>query len=400
MITLCFTIGFSALVLSTIPIAIAMIFCRRINSALKKTDYGYRPKAALLVPCKGLDPDFKKNIEALFTQDYPDYEIVFITATQDDPASPVLEEIIEKNPQISSRLVIAGTATGRSQKVNNQLRGVREVREDCETLVFVDSDAQPATDFLKNLVAPLKNLQVGIATGFRWYLPVCGGFSSLLRSTWNGGGVAFLTDRVSNYAWGGAMAIRKATFVDCNVISRWENALSDDMTITQAVREKGLEIQFVPRCLVAIHEDCSFSEMIEWTNRQTIISKVYHPKLWQRIAIAHGVINIILGLGTILLAGFLMGMIADERILLSSILMLAAIPLEMINGLFLFPAAKKMMPDHSEKIRKLVWKYCLMAPLASFLVFLNTIYSLFTNRITWRGIKYEMRSPTETIICR
>ncbi|MBK8576225.1 MAG: hypothetical protein IPN90_11300 [Elusimicrobia bacterium] len=36
--------------------------------------------------------------------------------------------------------------------------------------------------------------------------------------------------------------------------------------------------------------------------------------------------------------------------------------------------------------------------MAPFLSLTNTINSLFTNRITWRGIQYEMRSPWETVI--
>ena len=254
-------------------------------------------------------------------------------------------------------------------------------------------------DFLKNLIAPLKDTAVGVATGFRWYLPVKGGFSSLLRSTWNGGGLVFVTDRSSNYAWGGAMAIRKKTFEQIRMADYWENTLSDDLTLTTMVRDAGLNIEFVPQCLVVSHEDCTFSEMLEWTNRQTIISKVYHPKLWRRIALAHGIGNIILGLGMVLLAGFLFGMVADKKILLASILMLSMIPMEMINGLFLLPAVKKMLPYHRERIQKLTWIYCLLAPLASLLALFNTIYSLFTNHITWRGVTYEMKSPTETIVC-
>jgi len=396
---LCLGIGFLALILSAIPVLLARKFCQYVNHALNEPQDDYSLKASLLVPCKGLDSDFRKNIQALFQQDYPNYEMIFITATQDDPAYAVLDEMIKYNPHVSARLYAAGIVQGRSQKINNQLKGLKEVKEDTEVFVFIDSDARPGPDFLENLIAPLDDPGVGVATGFRWYLPVKGGFSSLIRSTWNGGGLVFVTDKSSNYAWGGAMAIRRKTFEEIRMADYWENTLSDDLTLTTAVRDAGLKIEFVPQCLVASHEDCTFSEMLEWTNRQTIISKVYHPKLWRRIALAHGIGNLMLGLGIVLLASFLLGMITDKNILLASILMLAVIPMEMINGLFLLPAVKKMLPDYREKIQKLVWIYCLLAPLASLLALFNTIYSLFTNRITWRGVTYEMKSPTETIVC-
>ena len=393
------TIGIFTLGISAVSVVLAMKFIRYIDRPLNSSGSSYIPKVTIIVPCKGLDPNFDGNIKALLKQDYPAYRVLFVTATDDDSAYPVLEQIIKNVSGIPTKLLTAGITQGRSQKINNQLRALEEVQNDTEVLVFLDSDICPHSKFLSNLVAPIEDPRVGVSTGFRWYLPVKGGFASLLRSTWNGGGVVFVADDKTNYAWGGAMAIRKKVFEKVQVARVWESALTDDFPLTLAVREAGYTANFVPRCLVASHEDCTFSEMLEWTNRQTIISKVYHPKLWRRIALAHGIGNIILALGTVLLAGFLIGITTDKNILLASILMLSMIPMEMINGLILLPAVKKMLPDHRERIQKLTWIYCLLAPLASLLALFNTIYSLFTNRITWRGVTYEMKSPTETIVC-
>ena len=393
------TIGIFTLGISAVSVVLAMKFIRYIDRPLNSSGSSYIPKVTIIVPCKGLDPNFDGNIKALLKQDYPAYRVLFVTATDDDSAYPVLEQIIKNVSGIPTKLLTAGITQGRSQKINNQLRALEEVQNDTEVLVFLDSDICPHSKFLSNLVAPIEDPRVGVSTGFRWYLPVKGGFASLLRSTWNGGGVVFVSDDKTNYAWGGAMAIRKKVFEKVQVAKAWESALTDDFPLTLAVREAGYTANFVPRCLVASHEDCTFSEMLEWTNRQTIISKVYHPKLWRRIALAHGIGNIILALGTVLLAGFLIGITTDKNILLASILMLSMIPMEMINGLILLPAVKKMLPDHRERIQKLTWIYCLLAPLASLLALFNTVYSLFTNRITWRGVTYEMRSPTETIVC-
>ncbi|MBK8869989.1 MAG: hypothetical protein IPN19_02780 [Elusimicrobia bacterium] len=52
----------------------------------------------------------------------------------------------------------------------------------------------------------------------------------------------------------------------------------------------------------------------------------------------------------------------------------------------------------SDSLAKLKWHYMFAASLAPFLSLINTINSLFTNKITWRGIRYEMRSPWETVI--
>jgi cellulose synthase/poly-beta-1,6-N-acetylglucosamine synthase-like glycosyltransferase len=394
-----FGIGLVALVASCLPVLLARRFWRDIRFALRRNpDHGFRPKVSLIVPCKGLDPEFEANIRAFFAQDYPELEIILVTATEDDPAHVALRQLSKNFPNIAARLLVAGLAPGRSQKINNQLKGVAQMREDTEVLVFMDSDTRPEPAFVRHLVQPLANDRIGLATGFRWYMPVRGGLWSMLRSAWNGGGVVFLTDPQANYAWGGAMAIRKEAFEACKVAEHWQTALSDDMTITNAVRAKGLGISFVPSCLVTTHEDCSLAQMLEWTNRQTIIAKVYHPPLWWKIALAHGLGNVILLLGITLLSGYILGWTTDALILVSALLMLAIIPMEMLNGLVLMPAILEMLPGHRKKLVRLLPAYCLLAPPASMLALVNTVYSLFSKRITWRGVTYELRSPTETII--
>ena len=392
-------IGLGALAASIFPVLLARHFVRDIQTALRENpDSNYRPKVSLIIPCKGLDPDFETNINAFLAQDYPDLEFFFITATVDDPAHEALSEIIRLNPYFSARLLVAGITPGRSQKINNQLKAVDEIGESCDVFVFMDSDARPNPAFVRHLVQPLRKGRTGLATGFRWYMPVRGGIWSMLRSAWNGGGVVFLPDPQANYAWGGAMAIRREAFESCRVAERWQNALSDDMTITLAVREKGMDIAFVPHCLVTTHEDCSFSEMLEWTNRQTTIARVYHPALWWKIALAHCVGNAVLFLGLLLLAWQAASGYDSPMILTASLLMLAIVPMEMLNAHLLMPAILEMLPGHRDELKRLGWAYRLLAPAASFLALFNTVASLFTNRITWRGVTYEMRSPTETIV--
>lgn len=394
-----FLVGLGALAASIFPVLLARRFVNDIQTALREIpDSGYRPKVSLIIPCKGLDPDFEANITAFLAQDYPELDLFFITATADDPAHAALTEIIRHNPGMAVRLLVAGIIPGRSQKINNQLKAVSEIGETSEVFVFMDSDARPNPAFVRHLVQPLRERTTGLATGFRWYMPVRGGFWSMLRSAWNGGGVVFLPDPQANYAWGGAMAIRRETFESCAVAERWENALSDDMTITLAVREKGMGITFVPHCLVTTHEDCTFSQMLEWTNRQTTIARVYHPALWWKIALAHCLGNAVLFLGLALLVGQMAVDFDSALILTASLMMLSIVPMEMLNAQILLPAIVAMLPAYREQLESQLWMFRLLAPLASLLALYNTIFSLFTRRITWRGITYEMRSPTETIV--
>ncbi|HEY9284472.1 MAG TPA: hypothetical protein VIP46_13530, partial [Pyrinomonadaceae bacterium] len=53
----------------------------------------YAPRASLLVPCRGLDEHLSDNLAALFLQDYPDYEIVFVADSAADPALEVAGDV-------------------------------------------------------------------------------------------------------------------------------------------------------------------------------------------------------------------------------------------------------------------------------------------------------------------
>ena len=78
-------IGMFALTISVIPIVLAIKFIRYIDRPLKTSVTSYIPKVTIIVPCKGLDPNFDENIKAFLKQDYPTYQVLFVTATDDDP---------------------------------------------------------------------------------------------------------------------------------------------------------------------------------------------------------------------------------------------------------------------------------------------------------------------------
>ncbi len=52
----------------------------------KRNRWWYRPRTALLVPCKGLDSAFQKNVTSFFNQDYENYLLWFVVADKADPA--------------------------------------------------------------------------------------------------------------------------------------------------------------------------------------------------------------------------------------------------------------------------------------------------------------------------
>lgn len=357
----------------------------------------YQPKSVVIVPCKGLEHDFEENIRALFAQDYRDYEIIFVTESETDPAYPVLSRLIKNYSRRPGWLVVAGEAKGRGQKVHNLLAAVdmlNSIDRRAEVLVFADSDARPSKYWLSELVGPLGDKRIGATTGFRWYVPVRGGLGSLLMTVWNSSALSLLGER-SSFAWGGSMAIRRESFDRLNIKQAWNGALSDDYALSAAIHGAQQRIKFVPHCLVASHADATMAELLEFSTRQMRITRVYAPRIWQLAGASHVLYNLTFwgGLAWLIAAAVVGKLSFVPTLLLTGIFLLGA-----TTGWTRAVVATQLLVGNRAQIHKLWWAYVLLGPIVSLLYLYNVFASAWSNRIVWRGIGYEMASPHETNI--
>ena len=175
------------------------------------------------------------------------------------------------------------------------------------------------------------------------------------------------------------MAIRREVFERAGVAAAWSGALSDDYALTHAVKKAGLRVVFVRSCLVPSFGSVGFRELLAWISRQIKITRVYWPALFRVAAVNHIFYTTFLVLGP--WAG---GNLA--RLLWVLVLLTGA-----VSG----ARRARRLPW----ARKHVWAFATLFPLASFLTVQGVLRALVSRRIEWRGRVYEMRSPTETIIC-
>ncbi len=382
------------LLMGSIPLLLTLSFRRRIRVVPTQDPTPPDGLATLIIPCKGLDPGFRENISAFLQQDYPSIHLIFVVAHAEDPAHSTLKKLLQ-DTTVDTQLIVAGVNNRRAQKLTNQLAALREAPHDTEYLVFLDSDIRPDAGFVRRLIVPLSNPQVGATTGFRWYHPPRPTLGSILRSTWNAGALPFLVDPKRNFAWGGAMAIRYDTFRRARIAQRWEYAVSDDFPFTLGVRELGLQLHFVPTCIAVSYEASTLADTIEFTNRQSVISRVYFPPLWWGAAIAHSASNLLLFYGVVSLLIWVTN--GGQTSAIGTLCLLLA-PLEIANAALLLKPIQNLLPQLNEELSRLRFHYMFAAPIASLLSLINTLYSLGTRRICWRGICYELRSTTDTVV--
>lgn len=395
-------------VLSFITVAVTISQAYAFNRMYKyvaeemgKPEPNYRPKLAVILPCKGLDPGFHDNMRKLLEQDYkkdgvPYFEIIFAVATDSDPAYPALKAVADEFPHVKSRVVVAGINNKRAQKLNNQLEALKLLSPDIEAIAFVDSDVIARQDFLTHLVGRLEEPGVGATTGYRFYIPYRGDAASMLRSIWNRVSAWEMASPKYCFAWGGAMAIKREIFEKADVLSHWDQAADDDLSLTTAVKDLGLKVKFVPQCLVASHGDGDWPEVIEWTNRQLILTKVYYPALWRRGIFRAGI-----------MATWLLSILWTLAVCISSSTpiyfysLLAGLTVLPIEVYFLLKGQdlwQSVLRDRESELQNSLWKFVMALPLAHLALPWMTLYSLTTNRIQWRGVTYELRSPSEIVV--
>ena len=374
-------------------------FVRYIRNELAREVADFTPFVSVFVPLRGVDAGLSENVAAIFAQDYPNFEIIFVTDRADDPALSMVENARRAflgavGPAM--QVVVAGGAIGRGQKVHNLAFAIPYAHRDSEVFVFVDSDARPKSHWLRSLVAPLFDEQIGAASGYRWFVPGRGGLASHLLSVWNAAIASALgADGKKNFCWGGSTAIRRSTFEACKIIDYWHGTVSDDFAMTRALHDAHLSIKFVPQCLTPSFESCTFSELSEFTTRQIKITRAYAAHLWKSVFIGSAifVITFFGGFALVISRAALGLSFLTPLVLLLIIFVMGAMKSHLrLRAVSLVIAEPKTSSAVSTIAHMTLW------PLASALYLYNAITAAASRRIIWRGITYELKSPNETVI--
>lgn len=385
----------------------------------KKKRSWHQLRTVLIVPCKGLDSAFQKNITSLFNQDYENYLLWFVVAEKSDPAYDQLCKLKNQLSQSSKaqevKIFLAGkvgdcekqsadneqltTRYACSQKIHNLLYCYERIGDDIDALAFADSDICVRADWLSHLVWHLRLSRIGATSGYRWFIPRRNNLASLALSVMNAKVAQLLGNTRFNQAWGGSMAIRVDVFREIGLDKIWPKTISDDLSLSHAVKKAGKKVEFVPACLVASYESTTWPKLFEFAHRQFLITRVTAPKTWWFGLVSS--LYSILGLW----AGSVFAIYAAVKS--SSIdyqlLLLLAVPVSFFAGQLSSAILRQKMIS---RLLEKDWPKLKLACVADILFFwawsllllFLIISSAFGRTICWRGIRYKLLGPSETII--
>src|SRR4029453_171745 len=104
----------------------------------------------------------RENLNSFFRQDYPSYEILFAADEDDDTALGLVREISARYPQVPCQILVTGKPPWPNPPAYCFYR-MAEVASH-QILVTSDSDVEVAPNYLREVVAPMLQREVGMVT--------------------------------------------------------------------------------------------------------------------------------------------------------------------------------------------------------------------------------------------
>ena len=360
----------------------------------------YRPRTVLIVPCKGLDSAFQQNITSFFEQDYENYLLWFVVGDESDPAYDELCQLKNRLSQSSKaqdvRVYVAGKGQTCSQKIHNLLYCYERISDDIDVLTFADSDICVQSNWLSHIVYPLRKAKNGAASGYRWFIPKQNNLASLAMSAMNAKVAQLLGNTRFNHAWGGSMSIRVEVFRKLGLDKIWPKVLSDDLSLSSAVKKAGLIVTFVPACLVASHEVTTWRKLFEFARRQFLITRVSAPKTWW-FGLAGGLYSI-LGIWAAAGLAIYAGAIQNEHLPIFAAVPVVFFVSQLIRAILRQRMAGKLLKHERRAMRAACAADILAFWLWSLLMLFLIISSAFGRTICWRGIRYKLLGPNKIVV--
>jgi ceramide glucosyltransferase len=202
----------------------------------------------IVKPLYGADKEILENLRAACSLDYPDYQVVLSVQRLDDPAIPIMRQVQQEFGEARVTLAIAASEARTNGKIQNLEIAYPHVRHDI--IVISDSDIRLRPDYLKAIVAPFADENVGcVSTPYRaihahrWY-------EKLELLTMNADFVPNLifasTTGLTAFGLGASMGFRRRDLEAIGGFAAFRDHLAEDSHMALRVEALGRRVTVVP----------------------------------------------------------------------------------------------------------------------------------------------------------
>jgi cellulose synthase/poly-beta-1,6-N-acetylglucosamine synthase-like glycosyltransferase len=239
------------------------------------------PRVVILVAIKGVTALTPIFLNALASQLYGDFRLILALESEADRAFPLamnMQRLMTGRLEVD--VVIAGPSSCRAQKVHNLLAALSRLRAEDRVVVFADADIVPPLTWLSQLVRPVAVHEAAASCGYRWQLPQDLRFPSLMVAAIDMSIATAARSRHWNLCWGGSVAIDRQALDQIDLPTVWDRAASDDLTLSAALRARGLRMYVPPWVLVPSPISHDWASSFRFAHRQYLLLRIYAFRHW------------------------------------------------------------------------------------------------------------------------
>ncbi|PKN63954.1 MAG: hypothetical protein CVU57_17470 [Deltaproteobacteria bacterium HGW-Deltaproteobacteria-15] len=231
----------------------------------------------VLVPIAGTSPDQEAILATLLTQNHPNYRVLFILESEDDPANPAIDGLCRTYGNAGK--VISGRATSCGQKNHNLIAGIHHLKPETEIIVFCDSGNIADPGWLLRFTRPLQSDPKTVVTTFRDFNPTPPTLGGVCQAIY--GSFLLVLPRIRPSPWGGGTAMHRRTLEKLNVIEAWSQTVVDDVVLGRLLYENGVPMKIDKgNRLVSPLPEQSVLGFLAYLERQVLYPKFIDPILW------------------------------------------------------------------------------------------------------------------------
>ena len=332
------------------------------------------PRVSLLKPLCGLEPNLEVHLESFFRQDYPAFEIVFGTRDATDPALEAVRSLQKKYPHIPVQIAYSGAPQWPSAKICSLEKMYAVATSDY--LVISDSDVRVEPGYVRRIIDPLLNQEVGLVTclyrgvpsGGPWSLLEALGMSVEMTS---GVIVANMLEGM-RFALGPTMATRREVLDAIGGFVALGDYCADDYVLGEKVHGLGHKVilshHVIDHVVVNRAFRASLLHQVRWMKSTRFSRRWGHIGSGLTFAVPFGLI------------GLLWGFLTHHQAL--GLALLAA---SVLNRMLL-----ALISGWGVVRDKLSLRYCWMYPVRDLMGFGFWCASFFGDTIVWRGQRYRL----------